>query len=346
MRFAVHDNPAVFSHSSQWIDAWVGYCASIGVECEVVDLFDPGILAGISRFDAVFWHFLNYSLQEMEFARSILRSIELRGVRTFPDDATSWHYDDKVAQMFLLAAAGAKRPEAWLFPTRASALDWFASEAEFPLVAKLRSGAGASNVRLLRNEEDAAAYANRMFGNGFDPSPSVALKTASNLRSAGSFSELWRRAKRAPEFFRTRSRGSEFPRERGYVYVQEFIPNDGFDLRVVVVGDKLGFVGRRARPNDFRASGGGDVFFDRDVVSPEIRESAFATADLLSLQCVGFDYVVDSVTGEGRIVEMSYAFPRGNIMRSGGYWTRDGLWHDSPLDVAVELIKQAVSDLS
>ena len=75
-----------------------------------------------------------------------------------------------------------------------------------------------------------------------------------------------------------------FSKEKGYVYFQEFIPNDGFDLKIVVIGDKLSFIGRKIRKDDFRASGGGDLFYDKNLVTQNVISSAFSTNDKLGLQ--------------------------------------------------------------
>ena len=44
---------------------------------------------------------------------------------------------------------------------------------------------------------------------------------------------------------------------KDYVYFQKFLPNNKYDIRIVVIGDRaFGFI-RYNRENDFRASGSG-----------------------------------------------------------------------------------------
>ena len=45
------------------------------------------------------------------------------------------------------------------------------------------------------------------------------------------------------------------PLEKGYVYFQDFIPNNDTDTRIVVIGDKIIGERRGVRNGDFRASG-------------------------------------------------------------------------------------------
>lgn len=46
-----------------------------------------------------------------------------------------------------------------------------------------------------------------------------------------------------------------YKRQKNDIYFQDFIPNDGFDIRVIVVGRMVFGFFRKVLPNDFRASG-------------------------------------------------------------------------------------------
>src|SRR5690606_40375719 len=128
------------------------------------------------------------------------------------------------------------------------------------------------------------------------------------LKSSKSLKTFVNRAKRMPEFLNSLSNAKKFNIERGYVYLQEFVPNDGYDLKIVVIGDKLSFIGRNIREGEFRASGGGDIFYEKNKVTQNVIDSAFATSDKLQFKCMGYDYVVNKDTGEGIIIEISYGF--------------------------------------
>src|SRR5690606_23568177 len=128
------------------------------------------------------------------------------------------------------------------------------------------------------------------------------------LKSSKSLKTFVNRAKRMPEFLNSLANAKKFNVERGYVYLQEFIPNEGYDLKIVVVGDKLSFIGRNIREGEFRASGGGDIFYDKSKVTKNVIDSAFKTSDDLGFQCMGYDYVVDKSSGKGIIIEISYGF--------------------------------------
>jgi len=50
-----------------------------------------------------------------------------------------------------------------------------------------------------------------------------------------------------------------YVRQYGYVHLQEYLPNPGYDLRVICVGNSYFGYYRYAEPGDFRASGAGRV---------------------------------------------------------------------------------------
>ena len=333
-------------HSTLWVAPWEEYLKEHGIEYDKVDLFAVDAVATLKNYDVLLWHFGQYIHTEMLEARSLLYSARLMGLKVFPDFNDAWHFDDKVAEMYALQAIGAPIPRSQVFygmETLEEALE--GGRIEFPVVAKLRSGSGSHNVTLIRSRGQLLRYARRMFGQGYNPAPSLIYKTSSNIRSSHDRATFMAKLKRAPEFLRTLRSARRFPREKGYVYLQEFIPSDGYDMKVVVVGDKLSGLHRPVRSHDFRASGGGEVRYDRGLFTENIIRSAFAAADALGLKCVGFDYVVDRRTGEGKIVEMSYGFSHTAVMGLGGWFDRDCRWHEGALNAPVELLENLISDV-
>lgn len=331
-------------HSTIWNNPWEDYLKENHIQYDKVNLFAVDAIETLKNYDVLLWHFGQYNWAEMLETRSILYSAKILGLKVFPDFNDAWHFDDKVAEMYALQAVGAPIPKSQVYygmTTLQKALE--DGKIEFPIVAKLRTGSGSHNVKLIHNTGQLLRYAKRMFGRGYKPAPSLIYKTTSNIRSSHDKATFLAKLKRAPEFLRTRRGAKKFPNERGYVYLQEFIPSDGFDMKVVVVGDKLSGLYRPIRSHDFRASGGGEVLYNKELFTENIIHSAFKTADALGLKCVGFDYVVDNRTGEGKIVEMSYGFSHTAVMGLGGWFDRDCQWHDGALNAPAELLKNIIS---
>ena len=343
MRVAIHRREGEKVHSGSWSDAWGNWCKSNEVKYEYVDCLALKSLDVLHDYDILLYHFGNYVYNDMKHARSVLYSAKQMGLKVFPDFPDAWHFDDKIAESFLLKSIGAPIPDSHVFFSKKEFYAWLDDQGEFPVVAKLKSGSGSHNVKMLNSREDAEKYASVMFGKGFSSSPNPVFKASSNIRSARSFSEFKRRFKRIPEFLMTMKRSSEFENEKGYVYLQEFVENPGYDIKVAVVGEKVSYFVRRVRSGDFRASGGADFYYDRSHVPDNVVESALGVAKKLGMQCMGFDYVVDSETGQGLIVEMSYGFAHKAVIGAGGHWNAKGQWIEEPLNAPAEILENMLA---
>lgn len=339
IRVAIHKREGHIPHSNSWLIPWIEVCQAEGLDHEVVDCFQGDIITRLRDFDILLFHFGNYVYSDMQHARSILYAARQMGLRVFPDFADAWHFDDKLAQSYLLSSINAPIPKYQVFHSLSDFRHWLDETPGFPVVAKLRCGSGSHNVKLLKNARQAASYAGAMFGAGFKASPNLLFKATSNIKSSRTSEEFWTRFRRIPEFLRTLSQAQKFPREKGYVYLQEFVPNNGYDIKVAVVNNKVSYLSRRVRQGDFRASGGADIFYDPGTVPESVVRSALDVSRALGLQCMGFDYVVNSNTGQGLIVEMSYGFSWRAIWGAQGYWDENLNWIDRPLDVPREILR-------
>lgn len=345
MKVAIYKDSQGVTHSTNWANVWAEHCQENSIDFVFLDLFRCDPIEELKGFQILLWHFDQYNHAEMLEARSILYSAKKMGLKVFPDYNDVWHFDDKIAEMYLLQSVNAPIPKSFVYYDIKSVKSAIAEgEITFPIVAKLRSGSGSHNVKLIKTKHSLLSYASIMFSKGINPTPSIFYKASSNIRSSHNKQQFLSKMMRIPEFLRTLSNARHFPREKDYVYLQEFIPNDGFDMKVVVVGDKCTFIVRPVRSHDFRASGGGEVFFDKRYFKKQIIESAFKVADALGSQCMGFDYVVNKDTGEGVIVEMSYGFSHQALMTPNGYYDRKLKWYDEPLNAPKDILKNLICD--
>lgn len=344
MKIAIHKNDKVFKHSTNWSNDWINYCEKEKIDYKIVDCFDNDIIRELKNFDVLLWHFSNYSFLEMMVAKNVLYSAKKIGLKIFPDFNEAWHFDDKLAEAYLLQAIEAPIPETFFFYSFESVKEFINKNPKFPLVAKLKNGSGSHNVKLIKDSKDLLKYSKKMFGKGISPSPSLLFKTKSNIQSSKNMSDFKSKAKRIPEFLKTLKNAKKFPNERGYVYLQEFIPNDGFDLKIVTIGEKLSFIVRPIRKNDFRASGGGALLFDKTKITADIIKSAFEVSDKLNFNCMGYDYVFDNKENKGKIIEMSYGFSHKALLKANGFFDKNGFWYNQPLNAPEEIIKNLINE--
>ena len=319
VRVAIVHRPSSFS------DRWIAFCASHGISHSVVDGYSSDIVARLRGHDALLWHFDHEDATDLLMARHVLAAAREAGLVTFPDFATAWHFDDKIAQKYLLEALGAPLVPSWVFYDREKAVEWLRT-AELPVVAKLRAGAGSANVRLLRNLREAERYCALMFGDGIRPVSGYFTDSMTRLRSVGSRAQLVDKLRRLPRALGRRLQlQRRAPRERGYVLFQRFVPGNMFDTRVTVVGQRAWAFIRHVRKNDFRASGSRSIDFDPARVNVECVRIAYAAARDLGSQSMAFDFVT-TPSGDPQLVEISYGYNPDVVHEVPGQWRPDLTW--------------------
>jgi hypothetical protein len=250
-------------HSTSWSSVWIEYCKVNRINYSIIDWRHFDSFRELARNDIVLWHYSHYSFDEMLFAKSILIGLKASGCIVYPDVGDIHHFDDKVAQSYLFEGLSLSSPKNYRLHSKDAVQQWIQNVGTFPIVAKLRTGSGASNVILLNDSRQLLKYSKLIFEKGINSSPNVFFKIKSNIKSTTSFQVFLKRLKRVPEFFFSRKKSRNLNLEKGYVYLQEFIPNVNYDLKIVVVRDRLSYVGRSVRAGDFRASGGGLYFMKK-----------------------------------------------------------------------------------
>ncbi|MEQ8561494.1 MAG: hypothetical protein RID18_08300 [Cytophagales bacterium] len=318
MHIALHQNQQ--THKSSFSFKWSEFLNKYSVRYKTLDFLHFGSLKRISDFDAVMWHFFHNPLDKMA-AFAILNSLELKSeILVWPNQSTRWHFDDKVAQYFLLKSHNLPVVDSWVFWSEAAALDAL-PKLKTPIVAKLKSGAGSANVMLLENNKEITQHIERSFRQGIFP---YTLNEFRNSRSGN----LALRMKESFDFITT----SIYPSlpttnwlpEKGYVYFQKFLNKNPFDTRITVIGDRaFGFL-RFNRTNDFRASGSGKLDHNPSNVDLECVSIAFRISQKFGFQSMAYDFLYDQ--GVPLIVEISYGYDDTAIYNCPGHWDKSMNW--------------------
>lgn len=326
MNLAIHHRVGSFS------DRWVTYCEEQGIPFKLVDCFATDIIEQLDGVDALMWHWSLGDYQSLVFAKGLVQSIEQMGVRIFPNSHTCWHYDDKVSQKYLFEALGLPMIPSYTFYRKQDALAWV-NQTTYPKVFKLRGGAGSVNVRLVENRRVAQHLVCQAFGRGF-PAFSRKAVLGDKVRAftkKKDFRSLLDIAFCSARFIFPSKRERTSPRDQGYVYFQDFIAQNEWDTRLVVIGERCIGVRRYCRKGDFRASGSGQPAYDLDYFPQEMITEAFKSAKKLKMQSVAFDFVVHQ--GKYLIVEVSYCYIIGAFYDDcPGYWDSDCNWHQESVD--------------
>lgn len=319
MKIAIVPRPDSFS------ERWIEYCDKNGIEYKLVNPYASDIMQQIAGCDAFMWHHIHGERRNVLFAKQLLFSIQTKGLKVFPDFNTGWHFDDKVGEKYLLEAVGAPLVPSYVFYTKKEAMDWIASTT-FPKVFKLRGGAGASNVKLARTAKEATRLVNKAFGRGFPHFDRWNYCTDRFNKWRHGHDTFIGAIKGFGRLFITPEGARNRNPEKGYAYFQDFIPENKFDIRVCVVDNKAFALKRMAREGDFRASGSGNIIYDKNQIDERCVKIALDISQKLGTQSMAYDFVFDN--GNPLIVETSYCYSMGAYDYCEGYWTSDMQWHE------------------
>ena len=317
----IHKSPGSFS------DRWIEVCEKEKVEFCIVDCLADDVLMQCADLDAVLWHFSNADSRAKLVAMSVIASLELKGIVVFPDLISCLHFDDKLAQKYFLQAVEAPLIQTSIFTDYQEARSWVAT-ATWPKVFKLRCGAGSQNVSLVRSRTQAESVCRRAFNQGYPAVAGYFTDIKSRVRKTTSARAAVEKLFRAPEScLRVLRLRRSLERQRGYVYFQEYMPNNAFDTRVTVIGDRAFAFRRQNRPNDFRASGSGRIDYDPGKIDHRCLAIAFVTAARLRASNLAFDFLMDT-QGYPRLCEMSHSYVAEAVYACPGHWDQALAWHE------------------
>lgn len=179
-----------------------------------------------------------------------------KGARLIPDFMLLSEYESKIEQ--------SKRYKGWMPDT------YYITEKEeaekkigalgYPFVSKASTGSASKNVRLIKNEEQARKEIDAAFGSGLS----------------------------APHGLGERN-------QRGYLLWQRFVPDNGYDYRACIVGDKIMLLKRYNREDVPFASGSGLVeqITELDAESWMVLVFARNFFNKFSMEWAGIDVVID-----------------------------------------------------
>lgn len=296
-----------------------------GIPFERMEAAQPGFWERVRDLDLFILRWAHYD-SDRQRAMDLLPVIEnTLGVKCFPNMATCRHYDDKVKQCLFLSALGLPIVESYIFWERDKALEWLES-AQFPLVFKLRRGAGSTNVMLVKTPDEARRLVHRMFGRGIRSdslfNPGGLRRQHFNVRKElGRIVHGWRRRRQGldPSPF--------WQKQKNYVLFQKFLPGNESDTRVTVIGDRAFFYRRMVRGHDFRASGSGMIDYDISKIDLRCVEIAHRVSREMKFQSMAYDFIFDE-DNEPWFCEISYTFLPNLVQQCPGYWDAELNWHE------------------
>lgn len=189
-------------------------------------------------------------------------------IKCFPSYNELWLYEEKIRAFYLFSHFNIPHVPTFVSNDK-NEIQQFIEKTTFPKVSKISSGSASKGVKLLKNKSQAIKFTNYIFAQG--------AKT------------YWSDHK-----------------QKDYIYLQDYVDDALFDLRIIIVGNKA-FGYYRMRPkNDFRASGAG--IYEKRELPDEALKIAINVKTALNTTVLAVDLIKRESNGEYLVIEASIFF--------------------------------------
>jgi glutathione synthase/RimK-type ligase-like ATP-grasp enzyme len=185
--------------------------------------------------------------------------------KTYPSPDHMNLYENKNLELYLSRVYGFPFVSTYVSHDKGDALRLI-ENLHYPVVSKVIPSSGSVGVELIRDAGQGRKIVQQIFSTGGRKSHVISF------------------------------------RQKDYIYFQEYIPNDGYDIRVIVVGNWVFGYYRRVLEGDFRASGMNQV--EKRALPTEAMKIALKVNKVIKSPMLVVD-IVHGLDGRYFIVEFS-----------------------------------------
>lgn len=249
---------------SSWL-RYERFCKINNIPYSFFDITNSDWLEKAEEFDIFVCHTpSNPAYQEMIESKIYILE-KVIGKMCFPSYHEIWQYENKVRANYLYQYHNLPTIPTQVTHNLSEALE-IVDKIEYPFITKTLIGASSSGVTLVQSKQQAKNRVNKIFSAG--------LKT-------------------------------QFPyeKQKDYFYAQKFINDATFDLRIMIVGDKVFGYYRYPKKGDFKASGSGIV--DKKAIPFEAVKLAVDVRNKLNSRQMGVDLLYSEKEQKFYIIETS-----------------------------------------
>jgi len=326
MKIGIHlQGTTVSSQNSPFERKFLDILAYNKINFSILNINDFDFWEKLKDIDIFIYRFGGLS-SELQLASTIMPIIENQmGIKCFPDQKSCWHYDDKIKQYYLLKSADLPLTKSWVFWDKAKCINWL-DTIKYPIVFKLKGGAGSTGVVLLESKKEAVKVVNKIFTSGIKSKriPSKNSLRNKNFNIKGRAIELLKIVGKRLKSLQ--SNRYWFP-NIDYAYFQKFLPGNDFDTRILTVGNRAFVYRRMNRKNDFRSSGSGMIDYDTKKIDLNHVKKAFEISSKMQFQSMAYDFLYNE-KGEPETCEISYTTIDYLMYACSGYWDDKLNWHE------------------
>jgi glutathione synthase/RimK-type ligase-like ATP-grasp enzyme len=252
-----------FSLNSYW-PKFERFVKNNNIQYSFLNIHKDDWIEESAKYDLIVWRPLSYPTSLYEARIKVAFIEKFLKIKCHPSSDELWLYEDKIRQYFHLTAFNLP-----VIPTFIS-FDEFecinkVSSFEYPLISKSYVGSASLSVTKINNKIKARNHILKSFSSGLDT-------------------------------------GFPYLRQKGYVFFQKYIDDASYDLRIIIVGEKIFGYYRMKPKGDFRASGAGLVVKDElplDAVLlafkvKEVMPSTMLAVDVLKSQREDKFYIIET----------------------------------------------------
>lgn len=245
---------------------WKRYLDYNGINYSIYNVFRSDWFEEAQKFELILWRPLSSPVALDEARKKIYLLENELGKEVYPDFNTIMLYENKFLEYNLLKNRGFPVIETFVSFDYQESMEWV-SAAQFPLISKQETSSGSSGTRLVRSLREAKKLVHEIF-------------------SASGCATYY-----------------PYYSQKNYVFFQPFVPNKGFDLRVIICGKKVFGYFRYCMPNDFRASG--SKLVEKKEIPGEALTLASSIYDELNCVCLAIDMLYSTERNIFEIIEIS-----------------------------------------
>ncbi len=234
---------------------------------EFYDVHRSDFISQAKKYDLIIWHTLSTFADQWE-AKSKIEFLENEhNVFCFPSSSALWFFEDKVRQHWLFEKHDIRSIKTFSSFSKEETLQ-FLENCSYPIVSKEATNSGSEGVILLKTKAQAIRFCNQVFGAGH------------------------------------KVHASTYLRQKNYVLFQELVPNEGYDLRVTIIGNNYFGYYREIPKGDFRASGAG-LFVYKPIPQDALYFAKSIKEKLVNTPYLSIDMLRSSIDGQLYVIEIA-----------------------------------------
>ncbi|MGV8092861.1 MAG: RimK family alpha-L-glutamate ligase [Mangrovibacterium sp.] len=190
---------------------------------------------------------------------------KILGKYCFPSFHEVWQYEDKNRSNYLYQCYDLPIIPTYVTNNLSEAYD-IINKIEYPFITKTTIGAGSTGIKMIASKRQAIQRIKKIFNNG--------LKTQYS-----------------------------YQKQKDYIFIQKFIDDATFDLRIMLVGNKAFGYYRYPNKDDFRASGAGNT--EKKAIPLDALLLAINIRNKLNSRQMGVDLLFSEKYNQYFIIETS-----------------------------------------